>query len=69
METIYEQLAELLEVDVVRDEQTLEDFESWDSLTVLSIIALASENYNLVLRADEIREFKTVGNLVSKLKD
>ena len=69
MKTIYEQLAELLEVDVVRDEQTLEDFESWDSLTVLSIIALASENYNLVLRADEIREFKTVGNLVSKLKD
>ena len=69
METIYEQLAELLEVDVVLDEQTLEDFESWDSLTVLSIIALASENYNLVLRADEIREFKTVGNLVSKLKD
>ena len=69
METIYEQLAELLEVDVVSDEQILEDFESWDSLTVLSIIALASENYNLVLRADEIREFKTVGNLVSKLKD
>ena len=69
METIYKQLAELLEVDVVSDEQILEDFESWDSLTVLSIIALASENYNLVLRADEIREFKTVGNLVSKLKD
>ena len=69
METIYEQLAELLEVDVVSDEQILEDFESWDSLTVLSIIALASESYNLVLRADEIRDFKTVGNLVSKLKD
>jgi len=69
MKTIYEKLAELLEVDVVSDEQILEDFESWDSLTVLSIIALASENYNLVLRADEIRELKTVGNLVSKLKD
>ena len=68
METIYEQLAELLEVDVVRDEEVLEDFESWDSLTVLSIIVMASENYNLALRAEEIRELKTIGNLVSKLK-
>jgi len=68
MKTIYEQLAELLEVDVVRDEEVLEDFESWDSLTVLSIIVMASENYNLALRAEEIRELKTIGNLVSKLK-
>lgn len=44
MEKMKEQLAELLEVDEVKDSDVLEDFECWDSLTILSIIAWASEN-------------------------
>lgn len=42
MEKMKEQLAELLEVDEVKDSDVLEDFECWDSLTILSIIAWAS---------------------------
>ena len=45
MEKMYEELAELLEVDEVKGNEVLSDFECWDSLTVLSIIAWASENY------------------------
>ena len=45
MEKIYDELAELLEVDLVKDDDVLDEFECWDSLTVLSIIALASESY------------------------
>lgn len=65
MEAIYEQLAELLEVDQVEDTDVLADFECWDSLTILSIIAMASENYNVTLLAKEIADAKTVSGLIS----
>lgn len=68
MENIYRQLAELLEVDEVKDSDVLEDFECWDSLTILSIIALASEKYNKTFSANEINEAKTVGKLIALIQ-
>lgn len=65
---IYEQLAELLEADEVKDAEVLEDFECWDSLTILSIIALASEKYGKTLLAKDINEAKTIGGLVALMK-
>lgn len=68
MEKMKEQLAELLEVDEVKDSGVLEDFECWDSLTILSIIAWASENYGKTLLAKDVNEAKTVGGLLALLK-
>lgn len=68
MEKMKEQLAELLEVDEVKDSDVLEDFECWDSLTILSIIAWASENYGKTLLAKDINKTKTVGGLLALLK-
>ncbi len=63
MEDFKNQLAELLEVDNVNDTDVLTDFECWDSLTILSIIAVASENYSVLLNNDDIRNAGTVGGL------
>ena len=68
MEKMKEQLAELLEVDEVKDSDVLEDFECWDALTILSIIAWASENYGKTLLAKDVNEAKTVGGLLALLK-
>ena len=68
MEKMKEQLAELLEVDEVKDSDVLEDFECWDSLTIFSIIAWASENYGKTLLAKDINKAKTVGGLLALLK-
>ena len=68
MEKMKEQLAELLEVDEVKDSDVLEDFECWDSQTILSIIAWASENYGKTLLAKDINKAKTVGGLLALLK-
>ena len=68
MEKMKEQLAELLEVDEVKDSDVLEDFECWDSLTILSIIAWDSENYGKTLLAKDVNEAKTVGGLLALLK-
>jgi acyl carrier protein len=58
------QLADLLEVDNIQENDSLEKFDSWDSLTMLSIIALASEKYGRVLSNSDLRNAKTVGGLL-----
>lgn len=63
MEKFLEQIAELLEEDVVNTSDELKSFDAWDSLTILSIIAFADENYGVTLNAKEINEAQTVGGL------
>ena len=58
------QLADLLEVDNIQENDSLEKFDSWDSLTMLSIIALASEKYDRVLSNSDLRNAKTVEGLL-----
>lgn len=64
MEGIYQQLADLLEVENIDNNDILAEFECWDSLTMLSIIALASENYGKQIGNEQIREKKTVAELI-----
>lgn len=68
MENMYEELAELLEVDEVKDNEILSEFECWDSLTVLSIIAWALKIMERSLLAKDVNGVKTVGGLVALLK-
>lgn len=63
MKQFLEQITELLEEDTVSMSDELKSFEAWDSLTILSIIAFADENYKVTLTAKEINEAKTVGGL------
>lgn len=63
MEKYLEQIAEILEEDTVNLTDELKSFEAWDSLTVLSIIAIADAEYNVTIDADEINMAKTVAGL------
>ena len=67
METIYEKLADILEVEEINESEILVDFDAWDSLTSLSIIALAESDYGITLSVDKLRSFKTVGDLINHL--
>ncbi len=58
-------LAEILEEDSVNETDVLADFDAWDSLSVLSIIAYASEHYKMQLKKEDIRSMKTVGDLMT----
>lgn len=68
MENIKEQLAELLEVESVNENDKLADFECWDSLTALTIIASADENYGVTLSNKELDEAGTIGGLITLIK-
>jgi acyl carrier protein len=65
MDEFLEQLADIFEVDSVKNDDELDKFECWDSLTILSIIALTSEKFGKQLSNDEIRDAKTIGGLIS----
>lgn len=63
MEDFLEQMAEILEVDTVQSTDTIVDFDAWDSLTTLSIIALVDEEYEVSLTNKEIIEAQTIEGL------
>ena len=68
MNNFNEDLAELLEVDDINPTDRLESFESWDSLTILSIIAYTDDKFNIVLSAQDVTVSETVEGLYNLIK-
>ena len=63
METFYKNLAVCLEVDAVQPGDVLRDFDVWDSLTALSILAMVFRDFKVTVSADELRASTTAGDL------
>ena len=64
MSNFYEELAEILELEPseVTPELRLED-TAWDSLAVVSTIALIDELYDVAVSADALNNCETVGEI------
>ena len=65
-----ETIKEALEVEdvEVKLEDRLEDFDSWDSISRLSLIALLDENFEVEVADAEFEETETVGDLFNLVK-
>jgi len=63
MDEFLKQVAGILEVDEVKDTDELKAFPQWDSLSVLSVIAMLDASYGVNLRAADFGPVKTVGDL------
>ena len=59
----YEQLAKILDIAEVKGGDVLRDFESWDSLAALSVLAMADSKYGVTIKAEEIRSVSTAEQL------
>ncbi len=68
MDEFYSKLAQLLEVERVDAADVLSEFEYWDSLTVLSVLAMLDSSYGINLTAAGIRQMKTAGELAAALQ-
>jgi len=66
LETIKEAL-EVEDVEVKLDDN-LADFDSWDSISRLSLIALLDENFEVEVADAEFEETETVGDLFNLVK-
>ena len=60
-------IADILEVepDEVQEDMVLEDFETWD---VLSVIAMMDEHFGKYPHASEIRSYIKVGDLMKNME-
>ncbi len=63
MSDLYPRLAELLEVDTVSADDVLAESPLWDSLTMLSLIAMLDAHYGVNINVADLREIKTAGDL------
>ncbi len=63
MEKFYPKLSEILEAESVKREDVLRDFDCWDSLTALAIIAMADADFGINLTVEELRKQITAGDL------
>jgi len=65
------ELKETLEIEEEEQEITLEtnlkDLEEYDSLSVLSIIAMIDKNFGKQLSAQQFADINTVRNLIEKI--
>jgi len=59
------QLSKILEVKKIKNKDKFEKLKEWDSLAMLSVIALVNEMYKITISASDFKKFKKVGNLVS----
>ena len=64
-----EVIADILEGEEVEEDNVLEDFETWDSIAVLSVISVITEETGLFPHANEIKKFKTVSDIMKAIGD
>jgi acyl carrier protein len=63
MNEFLQKLAEILEVPAVNESDQLKAFPQWDSLAVLSVIAMLDANYGVNLRAADFAPVNTAAEL------
>lgn len=57
-----------MEIDEITPQTILADLENWDSVAVLSIIAVINEKLNRFPSADEILGYRTVQDLMNAME-
>lgn len=62
-----EMLEEMMELEggTLTPETVLADLEEWDSIAVISFIALMDEEFNKQIRGSQIKEFKIVADALA----
>ncbi len=62
-------LADILEEDEVKGGDILRDFDAWDSLSILSILAMADSDYGIAMQAPDLAPLITVDDLAAYLTE
>ena len=60
MEELIAQLAEILEIDELDITKKFTDYDEWDSLAGLSILALLDSDYNTTMTGKEVAAFESI---------
>jgi len=58
---------EIESLDKLEDNTKWADVDEYDSLAVMSIVALVDEHFDVKLKAQDFNNFTTVGDLLKKI--
>ena len=63
-------LEECMDLDegTLQPDMKLEDIEEWDSLAALSYVVLMGDEFGKTIRAEQIRGFKTVQDILDTME-
>ncbi|MDR2409647.1 MAG: phosphopantetheine-binding protein [Bacteroidales bacterium] len=67
METLIQQLEEILEVENIDTSKKFEDFEEWDSLTTLSVIAMLDSDYKISMSRQDLLVFSSIADFCKEV--
>ena len=65
-----EMLEERMELDAgtLTPETVLSDLEEWDSIAIISFIALMDDEFDKIIKGAVVKEQKTVGDLMALME-
>jgi acyl carrier protein len=64
-EDILKKLEEVLELeDPIKETDVFRDYEDWDSLSYLSVIAMIDEDFGIVIPNSEFKNLQTIKDIV-----
>lgn len=65
-----ELIAEILDVDVenLTPETKLSDLEEWDSIALISFMAMIDDEFDKVIKGSVVKEQKTVADLMALME-
>lgn len=60
-------LEDMMELDegILTPETRLTDLEEWDSIAVISFIALVDEEFDKIIKVEQIEEFQTIADALA----
>lgn len=63
-------IEELLELEegTLEEDTVLDNLEEWDSVSILSLIVLLDEEYNKTITSKDIKEIKTVSDILKLME-
>lgn len=67
MEELIEKIAEILEVEELDVTKKFIDYDEWDSLASLSIIAMLDSDYGMVMKTKDILSFHSIQEFCNKV--
>lgn len=56
-------MKEIFELEQIAESDVLRDYDLWDSLSVISLLAFIDSEWGVTLDAEDITEVNTVGDL------
>ena len=69
MEKFLENLIEVFERDSIKPDDEFKNYEEWDSLAYLSMIAMIDENYDIVITGEEFEKLNKIQDIYNYINN